>query len=181
MAHLLFVDDERDVLNALNRLCRNELGTTHGPLRIATFQSAYGALEFARHQSSPIDVVIADYRMPEMNGVTFLRQMRDLHPHAARLVLSANADRDAVIRAVNEAGILRFLQKPWDGPELVRTIAEVLAEARRNSENHRLADEARVGRGQLTAEEYALRQLEAESPGITRVERSADGGVLLVE
>jgi response regulator RpfG family c-di-GMP phosphodiesterase len=179
MTQIVLVDDERNVVNALARVCRDsEIAPVLGIVRIAAFVSPYGALDFARHHR--IDVVVSDYRMPEMNGVMLLTKIRSLQPDAARIVLSANADREAIIQAVNEAAIFRYVAKPWDSAEVKRTIADALAAASSAAQDRSLADETRASRGSLTPQELALRQLEAESPGITHVELSEDGGVLLV-
>jgi response regulator RpfG family c-di-GMP phosphodiesterase len=179
MPHLLLVDDERNVLNALSRVCRNDkIKPTMRSLRISAFDSPYGAVEFARH--TRVDLVVSDYRMPEMNGVTLLTRLRALQPDATRIILSACADRDSLIRGINEAAIFRFIAKPWDDGELKRSIAEAIAAQAEAAETRRLADQMRLYHGHLSAEEHALRLLEAESPGITHVERSEDGGVLLV-
>jgi response regulator RpfG family c-di-GMP phosphodiesterase len=174
----MLVDDDRNVITSLARLCRERLNAAFGPLRISGFLSPYGALEFARHRR--IDTVIADYRMPEMNGAMLLAHLRALQPRAGRIMLSACVDRDGLIHAVNDAAIFRVLTKPWNPRDVELAVADALTEARRAAEDHRLADQMRAQQGALSAEEVALRALEAESPGITHVERSEDGGVLLV-
>ena len=179
MTRLLLVDDERNVLNALMRICSDAAAPPSlGKVRVAMFESPYGAMEFAR--SHPVDAVISDYRMPEMNGATMLTHMRSIQPDAARIILSATADRDAVIRSINDAAIFRFLSKPWNAIELKQTIVEAIAASRRGIEDRRLADEMRARQCALTPQELALRRLQEESPEIAHVELSEDGGVLLV-
>ena len=87
----------------------------------------------------------------------------------------------ALIEAINEAGIRRFIAKPWKDYELIAAIGQSLALHAAARENQTLADEMRLARGQLTAEELERRRLEAEEPGITRVNWGPDGSVLLDE
>ena len=178
MPHLLLVDDEINILNALRRVCWNEkLQPDIKDLRITTFESPFTAIEFASHH--PVDLVLSDFRMPEMNGVAFLRRVRELQPNAARIIISAFADKEGIISAINDAAIYRFIAKPWDPVELKETIGAALAHHQQLVENQTLADEARLQRGSISPHELALRQLEAESPGITKVHWDENGGVLL--
>lgn len=181
MAHeqpgLLLVDDEPLVLRALERQLRGILRSPRPGYRIEAFTQPAEALQRAREAA--FDVVISDYRMPEMNGVAFLRAFRSIQPAAARLILSGQADLGGLADAVNEAGIMRYLSKPWDEAELVFAIENALKERRLLLENQRLADELRASRGRLSRQETELRRLERESPGITRVNWGPDGEVLL--
>jgi response regulator RpfG family c-di-GMP phosphodiesterase len=117
--------------------------------------------------------------MPGMDGVTFLKAMRALQPDSVRLILSATTDFQAVMTAVNQAEIHRYLVKPWSRDELVDTVRESLERFDRLLEDRLLADEKRVERGRLSAEERERRRLEAESPGITKVTWGPDGELLL--
>lgn len=174
---LLLVDDEAGVLRALER----ELRAVHrglGPAyRIETFDSPAGALR--RAEEVPFDLVLSDYLMPEMDGVAFLSAFRQIQPNAARLILSGQADMKGLIGAINQAGISRFIAKPWLEAELVFAIENALRERRLLLENQRLADELRASRGLLTRHEAELRRLERENPGITRVKWGQDGSVLI--
>jgi two-component system, probable response regulator PhcQ len=179
MYRIVLVDDEENILSALRRVLRQSLPEKGVKASLETFSSAAQALERANEQ--PFDLVISDYRMPEMNGVSFLMALRAIQPDAARVILSGYADHDALLGAINEAGIARFLEKPWDEAALTQAICEVLQQRDRALETERLADQMRVQRGQMTPEELELKRLEAESPGITRVNWGPDGSVLLDE
>ena len=74
-----------------------------------TFTSPHDAVDHVRHH--PVDLVISDYRMPEMDGATFLAMVKKLNPDAARIMLSAFTDLDGIVRAINDAGIFRFVAK----------------------------------------------------------------------
>lgn len=178
MAQLLIVDDEPNVLNALRRMCMNPAATPAIPdPHVTVFSSPLDAIEHVRLH--PVDLVISDYRMPNMDGVTFLTMVRRLQPDTARIVLSACTDMDGIIRAINDAGVFRFIAKPWDDTDLRATIIQVLQHRHLLIENRRLADEVRRQHGVISRQQLELDRLETESPGITRVRWSEDGGVLL--
>ena len=178
MSNLLIVDDEPNVLSALRRLCQNSAIPPALPdPSVTTFTSPLAALaHVAKHK---IDLVISDYRMPEMDGAVFLTRVKEVQPDAARIILSACTDMDGIIRAINHAGIFRFVSKPWSDHDLKAAIIEVLAHRNLLIENRRLADELRSQRGTISRQQLELERLEMESPGITRVRWSEDGGVLL--
>ncbi len=174
---LLLVDDEPLVLRALERQLRGILRSPRPAYRIESCTRPTEALH--RASECDFDIVISDYRMPEMDGVAFLCAFRALRPTAARLILSGQADLAGLAEAINYAGITRFLAKPWDEAELVFAIESALAERRLLLENRRLADELRAERGRLARQEAELRRLERECPGITRVHWGPAGEVLL--
>lgn len=174
---VLLVDDEPLVLRALERQLRGILRSPRPAYRIESHTSPAAALR--RAQEVDFDVVVSDYRMPEMNGVAFLRAFRALQPTAARLILSGHADLAGLADAINVAGILRFLAKPWDEAELVFAIESALVERRLLLENQRLADELRASRSRLDRREAELRRLEREHPGLAHVNWGPDGEVLI--
>jgi DNA-binding NtrC family response regulator len=178
MATLLIVDDEPNVLSALRRMCMNRAAMPAIPdPHVVTFTSPHDAIDHVRNRS--VDVVISDFRMPEMDGATFLTMVKKLQPDAARLILSAFTDLDGIVRAINDAGIFRFVAKPWSDTDLRASIVQVLEHRYLLLENRRLADEVRRQSGIISQQQLELERLEAETPGITRVRWSEDGGVML--
>jgi response regulator RpfG family c-di-GMP phosphodiesterase len=178
MATLLIIDDEPNVLSALRRMCMNRAAMPAIPdPHVVTFTSPHDAIDYVR--SHTVDVVISDYRMPEMDGATFLTMVKKLQPDAARMVLSAFADLDGIVRAINDAGIFRFVAKPWSDTDLRASIIQVLEHRHLLLENRRLADQVRRQSGIISRQQLELGRLEAETPGITRVRWSEDGGVML--
>jgi response regulator RpfG family c-di-GMP phosphodiesterase len=178
MTQLLILDDEPHVLSALRRMFMNRAAMPAIPEpNVVTFTSPHDAIEYARNY--PVDVVISDYRMPEMDGATFLAMVKKVNPDAARIMLSAFTDLDGIVRAINDAGIFRFVAKPWTDSDLRASIVQVLQHRHLMLENRRLADEVRAQNRVISRQQLELERLEAETPGITRVRWSDDGGVLL--
>ena len=161
MYRILLVDDEPNILNALRRLLsRLDSRDLDGErCEIHTFASPVEALAFA--DSNRIDLAISDHRMPEMTGVEFLKALIAKQPDVARLILSGYADFDAVIAAVNDAKVFRFMSKPWNDAELLSAVAQALNARAMALENERLAQLARVQQQQIAAQEAELRRLSA--------------------
>ena len=117
--------------------------------------------------------------MPEMDGIEFLKGAKALQPDAARLILSGYADLNALLRAVNEVGIERFIGKPWNDYDLMSAIGQALAHRELLLGNRELANLVRLEMGDKTAEQVEAERLEAIEPGITEVNWGPDGSVLL--
>ncbi len=110
-ATILVVDDEEMVTSALRSFLSLETA-----YRVLTFTSPVEALDST--DAEWIDVVIADFMMPEMDGITFLKAVREKRPEATRILLTGYADKENAIRAINEAGLYYYLEKPWDSDHL---------------------------------------------------------------
>lgn len=175
MRRVLLLDDEINVLHALQRSLRQIFKDMD--FKVELFTTSETAIQRMAEES--FDFVISDYHMPKMNGVDFLRIVKELQPDAVRMMLSASADFNTVIGAINEAEVFRYIAKPWKTEELEETIN--LAGQRRDQmlEERRLADEVRVQRGELSPQEQEARRLEEADPGITKVKWGPDGSVLL--
>jgi len=114
-ATILIVDDEEMVLSSLESFF-----TFETDYDIITFTSPLAALESIAE--TPVDLVIADYLMPEMNGLDFLLKFKEMYPEATRILLTGYADKQNAIRAINELKLYQYLEKPWDNDELLVTI-----------------------------------------------------------
>jgi response regulator RpfG family c-di-GMP phosphodiesterase len=176
---VLLVDDEPYVLNALRRcLSFINVDMLGGEgLRVETFSSAALALE--RLEEDDFDLIVSDYRMPEMSGVEFLSKAIEMHPHVARMILSGYADRDAILASINETQVSRFLCKPWDDGELRNLVATTLIQSRIIREALTRATAPKAGASERIAVASELDRLESEFPGITRLQRAEDGGIIL--
>lgn len=176
---IMLVDDERGILNALRRMIESKAATELAPfaLIVELFDSPTEALQ--RAEEVAFDVVLSDYRMPEMTGVAFLSRIKLLHPSAMRMILSGYADLSALISAINTAQIHCFLTKPWVDAELRAAIVQALVTQRHQREREELADFACVQKGTMSANERELKRLQGSNPALARVNWSEDGGVML--
>jgi thioredoxin reductase (NADPH) len=114
---LLTVDDDPGVSRAVARDLRRRYGEGHRVVRASSGQEALDALKELKLRGEQVAAMLADYRMPEMNGIEFLEQAMDLFPRARRALLTAYADTDAAIQAINLVDVDHYLLKPWDPPE----------------------------------------------------------------
>ncbi len=116
---LLTVDDDLDVLRAVERDLRREYGSRYRVVRADSGAAALDVLRQLRLRAEPVALLLTDQRMPRQSGVEFLEQARqeELFTDAKRVLLTAYADTDAAIRAINGAQIDYYLLKPWDPPE----------------------------------------------------------------
>ena len=114
---LLTIDDDAEVLRAIERDLRRKYASDY---RVLRSESGMAAMEIVRElklRNNPVALFLVDQRMPGLSGVQFLEQAIELFPDAKRVLLTAYADTDAAIAAINEAGINHYLLKPWDPPE----------------------------------------------------------------
>lgn len=114
---LLSVDDDPDVLRAIERDLRRQYADRYRVLHADSGESALETLRQLKTRNDPVALLLADQRMPQMDGVRFLTEALKLYPEAKRALLTAYADTDAAIRAINEVKIHHYLLKPWDPPE----------------------------------------------------------------
>lgn len=126
MYRILLVDDEPHILSALRRsLAAIDADDLDGDaLNFETFTSPEAAI--ARSDEQDFDLIISDYRMPSMSGVEFLAKVMEFQPSAPRVIISGWADREAIISAVNEVHLARFLEKPWDDQALRGAVISIL-------------------------------------------------------
>ncbi len=114
---LLTVDDDPAVLRAVERDLRRHYGRDYRVVRADSGEAALGALDELRRRDEPVALLLADQRMPRMNGVEFLEEAMTRVPEAKRVLLTAYADTEAAIRAINTVRLDHYLLKPWDPPE----------------------------------------------------------------
>ena len=114
---LLAVDDDVSVLEAVVQDLRRQYGKTYRVMRAASGQAALDTLAQLKTRDEPVALLVSDQRMPGMSGVEMLERARTFYPDARRILLTAYADTEAAIRAINSARIHYYLNKPWDPPE----------------------------------------------------------------
>jgi thioredoxin reductase (NADPH) len=114
---LFTVDDDPGVSRAVARDLRRHYGEDYRVVRTESGPQALETLRELKLRGDPVAVLLADHRMPEMTGLEFLEEAMDLFPHARRALLTAYADTDAAIEAINVVDLDHYLLKPWDPPE----------------------------------------------------------------
>ena len=153
---VFIVDDEEVVATSISTLL-----TLETDYNVLTFNSPSEALDALRVQE--VDLVISDYLMPgEMNGVEFLLELKELQPDAIRILLTAYADKENAIRAINEVGLYQYVEKPWDNDALLLLIRNGLLFRKEIAERKR-SEEA------LRDSERKYRFLFEESPAIISI------------
>lgn len=170
-AKILLVDDEPFVLSALTRILKK--------YRVVTALNAKDGLILAGQQ--PFDLVISDYHMPVMDGIDFLDYFMRLQPDAIRIMLTGFANLNNAQAAINKVEVFRFINKPWNNDELLDAVHRGLEHKRILEENRRLADLVREQQKELDEKNAIINALEAEEPGITKVNWSEDGAIVLDE
>jgi DNA-binding NtrC family response regulator len=140
MSRIMIVDDEVGVLNALRRLLTRApcaYGRLAYSLEVETFESPLTALDRAREAA--FDLVLSDYHMPRMDGVEFLRQIEQIQPDAARMILSGCNDINVINQSILGANIYGMVPKPWNDYFLMSMIAQALNNRDLLLENRELA------------------------------------------
>jgi thioredoxin reductase (NADPH) len=141
---ILTVDDDPGVSRAVARDLRRRYGESHRIVRAESGESALQALRELKLRGDLVAVILADYRMPQMNGIEFLEQALDVYPGARRVLLTAYADTNAAIDAINVVDLDHYLLKPWDPPEeKLYPVLDDLLEAWRRS-NYRPVPSTKV-------------------------------------
>ncbi len=168
MPRIMLVDDERNVLSSLRRTIHAMSSNTFdGATIVETFDLPELAL--ARAAECEFDLVISDWRMPSMNGITFLNELIQIQPNIARLVLSAYGDFLSEIRAIKRIKVFHFINKPWDNDELKTLICQALEHRRLLMENQRPSDKELKRESRLS--EIELRRIDQQRPTSNSVKR----------
>jgi two-component system, probable response regulator PhcQ len=161
---ILFVDDEANVTAALKRVLRRE------PWRILEAHSGTEALSLLARET--IDVIVSDEQMPGMSGCELLARVCRDHPETVRMILTGHASLETAIRAVNEGEVWRFFVKPCQEADLIISIRQALQQQALQNDNRNLTR-------RLQEQATTLSELERRNPGITQVEREADGTIIV--
>lgn len=114
---ILAVDDEPEVLRAVQRDLRSRYGSDYRILGAGSGQEAEDTLDELALRGSALALIVSDQRMPQVSGVDVLRHSLDKHPRAKKTLLTAYADTEAAISAINDVGLDQYIMKPWDPPE----------------------------------------------------------------
>ena len=159
MGKIVVVDDEKIVTSAFKTLLKVE-----GFSDAHFFNSPKEAIEFLK--TNVPDLVISDFLMPEMNGLEFLTEVKKMYPEVSKILLTGYADKENAIKAINEVGLYRYIEKPWDNDDLILNIKNGI-------ERSYLLSELRQKIAEL---EDAKKELEKYSHNLEQIveERTAD-------
>src|SRR5579863_1259764 len=163
---VLIVDDEEEIRKALERAFRKD------GYEVIKAENPRQALQIL--QSQPVTVVISDYMMPEMDGLTFLKSIKKAFPDTIRIILTGKGDMKAVVAAINDGEVYRFILKPWDNEELRVTVRKAIEQQELSIENRCLAQTVRQQREEIL-------ELEMTNPGITKIRKTNDGAIIIDE
>ena len=161
---VLIVDDEEMILKSIVRVLRNE------NYQILTAQSGEQGLAVLKDRE--VHLVISDQKMTGMNGLEFLKHVKGDYPQILSIMLTGHADIEIAMNAINEAGVYKFILKPWDDNNLKITIRRALETLELICERDSLFQ-------QVKARDAVLQNLEKEYPGISKVDRDEDGYIIL--
>lgn len=157
---ILIVDDEEHILNSLCRSLRK--------LPVSLLKATSGEEALKLLSAREVSLIISDYNMPRMNGLDFLKQVNELYPHILTIMLTGQAEMEVAVEAINEAGVYKFILKPWNDDELRVTLMRSLESLDLLNERNRLL--CKVKR-----RDTILEELERKHPGITKVDRDEEG------
>jgi thioredoxin reductase (NADPH) len=181
---IVTVDDDAGVSRAVARDLRRRYGEHYRIVRAESGDAALDALREMRLRGDEVAVIVADYRMPGMNGIEFLERAMDLYPAARRVLLTAYADTGAAIDAINVVDLDHYLLKPWDPPEekLYPVLDELLSKWREEDRHavhvtkvvgHRWSARSSEVREFLARNQIAYRWFESEAPDGQRLMQAA--------
>jgi len=153
---VLIVDDEKNILSAINRTLMDD------DYHIITAMSGKEGLSVLRDNDA--DLVISDQNMPGMTGLEFLKKVKTEYPHIAGIMLTAYSDIEAATKAVNEAGIYKFILKPWNDADLRITVKRALEAQKLLMERDSLLQS-------IKTQDILFSDLEKKYPGITQAEK----------
>jgi thioredoxin reductase (NADPH) len=160
---LLTVDDDPSVSRAVARDLRRRYGQDHQVVRAGSGAEALDALREIKLRGGRVAVMLADYRMPEMSGIEFLEAAMDLFPRARRALLTAYADTDAAIAAINLVDVDYYLLKPWEPPEeKLYPIVDAMLEAYTGQPDVEIAETKLIGH-RWSAPSFAARDFLARN------------------
>ncbi|MBE7712013.1 MAG: response regulator [Cyanobacteria bacterium SIG31] len=152
---IVVVDDEKIVTSAFSTLLKVE-GFTDAHF----FNNPKDAIHFLK-ENTP-DLIISDFLMPEMNGLEFLTEAKKLHPEVSRILLTGYADKENAIRAINEVGLYRYIEKPWSNDDLILNIKNGIERSYLLSQLRQKISELEIAKRELENYSQNLEQLVEE-------------------
>lgn len=143
---ILCVDDEPGVLSTLKEQLLADFIATHDVVTATSGEEALAFVEAARSEHEIIELIITDQMMPNMKGDEFLKHVHTVLPDTMKILLTGHAGLDSAIKAINEGGLNRYIEKPWNAEAMRDDIKGLIAKFRQNLENQYLLNnlEARI-------------------------------------
>lgn len=168
---IVVVDDEKIVTSAFKTLLMVE-----GYTNAHYFNNPEEALVFL--QDHRPDLVISDFLMPQMNGLEFLKRVKEIHPEVSKIILTGYADKENAINAINEVGIYKYLEKPWSNEDLLINIRNGIERSYLVSELQKKIDELEVAKKELEKYSHSLEELVKEKTADIILTNSKLSGII---
>ena len=153
--NIVVVDDDKIVTSALKTLLKVE-----GFSNAHYFNSPLEALKFIKDEKP--DLILSDFLMPEMNGFEFLSAAKKLYPEISMILLTGYADKENAIKAINEVGLYKYIEKPWDNDDLILNIRNGIERSDLISQLKQKVDELDVANKKLEQNSHNLEELVAQ-------------------
>jgi thioredoxin reductase (NADPH) len=155
---ILSVDDDPQVLSAIERDLSRQYKRDYRVVKAGSPQEALEVARQLKQRGSMVALFLVDQRMPDMTGTQLLAEMKELHPEARKVLLTAYADTGVAIEGINEVGLDHYLMKPWDPPDqkLYPVLDDLLSEWK--SRAHLPYDGIRIAGARFSPQSYAVRE-----------------------
>lgn len=154
LGKILVVDDDKIVTSALKTLLQIE-----GFSDAHYFNDPLEAVEFLKCEKP--DIILSDFLMPKMNGLEFLSKAKEIYPEVSRIILTGYADKENAIKAINEIGLYKYIEKPWDNDDLIITIKNGIERSGLLEQLRQKIDELEIAKAELENYSHNLEEIVA--------------------
>ena len=170
-SRIVIVDDEKIVTSSFKTLLKVE-----GYVEVDCFNSPFEALDFLKNNKP--EIVISDFLMPNMNGLEFLTEVKKMYPEISLIMLTGYADKENAIRAINEIGLYKYIEKPWDNDDLLVNIKNGIERSNLISKLNEKITELETAKKQLEVYSNELEMLVAERTKDLTIANSKLSGII---
>lgn len=155
LGKILYVDDDKLLTSTFSTLMKVE-----GFKNVVVYNNPLEALDYLKTETP--DLIISDFLMPEMNGLEFLRAAKKMYPEVSMILLTAYADKENAIKTINEIGVYKYIEKPWDNDDLIMNIKNGIERSHLLADLREKIEELEMAKAQLTTYSEKLEELVAE-------------------
>ena len=155
LGKILYVDDDKLLTSTFSTLMKVE-----GFKNVVVYNNPLDAIEYLKIETP--DLIISDFLMPEMNGLEFLREAKKIYPEISMILLTAYADKENAIKTINEIGVYKYIEKPWDNDDLIMNIKNGIERSHLLADLRNKIDELEKAKSKLTTYSEKLEELVAE-------------------